>query len=89
MKPTMFLPIALLLFTAGCPFVGSGEFVPEPDDCTSPRALAGIESVEIGHVEADAFVPWAEGQPVELTYGSQGGAMLGVILSVRGRDLPP
>jgi hypothetical protein len=88
MKPTMFLPIALLLFTAGCLFVGSGESVPEPDDCTSPRALEGIESVEIGRIEADAFVPWVNGQPVELTYGSQGGAMLGVILSVRGRDLP-
>lgn len=88
MKPTMFLPIALLLFTAGCPYVGPGDFVPEPDDCTSPRALEGIESIEIGHTEADAFVPWVDGQPVELTYGPQGGPMLGVILSVRGRNLP-
>ena len=87
MKPTLFLSITLLLFTGGCIW-GGGESVPEPDDCTSPRALDGVESVEIGHMEGDDFVPWPNGQAVELTYGPQGGAMLDVVLSVRGRDLP-
>ena len=88
MKPTMFLPILLLLFTSGCPLLAPEPFVPEPDDCTSPRALDGIESIEVGHTESGAFVPWQDGQPVELTYGPQGGSMVGVVLSVRGRNLP-
>lgn len=88
MKPTLLLPIALLLFTSGCPFMGPGGSTPEPDDCTSPRALDGIESIEIGHTEDGAFVPWEDGAAVALTYGPQGGTMLGVVLSVRGRDLP-
>lgn len=88
MKPTMFLPIIPLLFAAGCLFLGPEEFTPEPDDCSSPRTLDGIESVEIGHTESGEFVPWQDGQPVEITYGPQGGPMLGVVMSVRGRDLP-
>lgn len=88
MKPSLFLPIALLLFTSGCPLMPPQESVPEPDDCSSPRALDGIESVELGHTESGAFVPWQDGRSVEVTYGPQGGAMLGVILSVHGRDLP-
>lgn len=88
MKPTLFLSIALLLFSAGCPFMGPGGNVPEPDDCTSPRALDGIESIEIGHTESGQFVPWQDGAPVELTYGPQGGTMLSVVVSLRGQDLP-
>jgi hypothetical protein len=88
MKPTLLLPIALLLFTSGCLFLGPEEFVPEPDDCSSPRALDGIDTIEIGHTESNEFVPWQDGQLVELTYGPQGGAMLGVVLSVNGRNLP-
>ncbi len=87
MKPTLLLSITLLLFTGGC-LLGPVESAPEPDDCASPRALDGVESVEIGHTESGEFVPWQEGQAVELTYGSQGGTMLGVVVSVRGRDLP-
>jgi hypothetical protein len=87
MKPTMFLSIVLLLSTNGC-LIEPAPPPPEPDDCTSPRALDGIESIEIGHMDGDAFVPWQDGQPVELTFGPQGGAMLAVVLSVSGRDLP-
>lgn len=87
MKPTLFLSIALLLFTGGC-ILFPVESAPEPDDCTSPRALDGIESIEIGHTESGQFVPWQDGAPVELTYGPQGGTMLGVVVSLRGQDLP-
>jgi hypothetical protein len=87
MKLIPLLPLSIVLVTSGC-LLGPGDGPPPPDDCSSPRALDGIETIEVGVLQNDVFVPWQEGQDVELTYGSQGGAMLGVVLSLRGSDLP-
>lgn len=87
MKPMQLLALSILLVTGGCPF-GPGDRPPPPDDCSSPRAVDGIDAIEIGAMDGDTFVPWQEGEIVDLTYGSQGGTMLGVVLSLRGSNLP-
>ena len=86
MKTMSLLPLTILLFTAGC--LGPGDGPPPPDDCSNPSALDGIDTIEVGAMQDGAFVPWQDGEVVDLTYGSQGGAMIGVALSLRGSDLP-
>jgi hypothetical protein len=89
MKPMSLLALSILLVTGGCPF-GPVDPPPPPDDCGSPGALDGVESIEVGTLEpgTGAFVAWQDGANVELTHGSQGGAMLGVVLALRGSGLP-
>jgi hypothetical protein len=87
MKPMSLLPLTILLVTSGCPF-GPVDGPPPPDDCSSPSALDGIDSIEVGALQNGTFVPWQDGQAVELTSGSQGSDMLGVALSLSGSDLP-
>jgi hypothetical protein len=87
MKPMSLLPLTILLVTSGCPF-GPAPGPPPPDDCSNPSVLDGIDTIEVGALQNDTFVPWLDGQAVELTFGSQGGSMLGVALSLRGSDLP-
>jgi hypothetical protein len=87
MKPMSLLPLTILLVTSGCPF-GPPPGPPPPDDCSNPSALDGIDAIEVGALQNDEFVPWQDTQAVELTYGSQGGTMLGVALSLSGSDLP-
>lgn len=88
MKPMSLLALPLLLLT-GCPF-GPVPGPPPPDDCSSPGALDGIEEIEVGTIDprTDDFVPWPDDTNVETTLGGQGGSMLGVVLSLRGSDLP-
>ena len=91
MKSISLLGLSILLLTSGCPF-GPGFQPPPPDDCSSPRALDGITSIEVGALQpgdgASVFVPWQDGEIVERTSGAQGGTMLGVMLSLRGSNLP-
>jgi hypothetical protein len=86
MRPMSLLPLTILLVTSGCPAVPGP---PPPDDCSNPSALDGIDAIEVGALQNDEFVPWQDAQAVELTYGSQGGTMLGVALSLSGSELPP
>lgn len=91
MKPMSLLALSILLVTGGC-ILGPGDELPEPDDCSSPNGLAGIEAIEVGTMEeinyVSRFVPWQGIDVVELSHGSQGGTMLGVVLSLRGGSLP-
>ena len=87
MKPMSLLPLSILLVTSGCPF-GPVDGPPPPDDCSATSALEGIDNIEPGVLQDGTFVAWEDGEVVGLTYGSQGGAMLGVALSLRGSDLP-
>ena len=91
MKPISLVALSILLVT-GCIIDRGGSLPPPPppDDCSAPRALDGIESIEVGVVQEDSgsFVPWQDEAKVELTRGLQGGTMLGVVLSLRGSNLP-
>jgi hypothetical protein len=89
MKPMSLLALSMLPFLGGCPF-GPGSQPPPPDDCSSPGALDGIEAIEVGTIDpsTDAFVPWQDDANVYLTHGAQGGTMIGVVLSLRGSELP-
>lgn len=89
MKPTSLVALSILLVT-GCITDPGGSSPPPPDDCSAPRALDGIESIEVGVMQegSGSFVPWEDEAMVELTFGLQGGTMLGVVLSLRGSNLP-
>lgn len=91
MKPMSLLGLCLLL-VPGCFLVPEEPDTPPPDDCGSPGSLDGIDAIELGSIDpndaAAGFVPWQENQNVDLTYGLQGGAMVGVVLELHGSDVP-
>jgi hypothetical protein len=60
--------------------------IPVADECASPGSGA-LGSLQIGSRQ-DPFVPFADGDPVEMVYGSQGGAMIPMRLRVTGEALP-
>jgi hypothetical protein len=90
MKPTLLVSLAMVLVTGGCILDPGSSGPPPPDDCSSPRALEGIESVELGLMDdtQGVFVPFEDYDSVPKIYGPQGGAMIGAAVLVRGTDLP-
>jgi hypothetical protein len=93
MKLPLMLLLPLALLAGGCPlFLLDDPESFEPDDCSSPRALDGVDAIELGALARvdgrDVFVPWADDELVDITVGIQGGSMLGVALRLRGSNVP-
>lgn len=92
MKPMSLVALSLVLVTGGCFLNLDDPPPPPPDDCSAPGALGGITSIELGAMEESGsmtvFAPWQEGERVTPVVGSQGGSMLGVVLSMRGSNVP-
>jgi hypothetical protein len=80
--------VSLAAVLTGCMHMpGSGP--PEPDDCSSATQDGPVDLIELGGPDEDAFVPWTDGSITTVTYGPQGGAMIGVRLRARGAGAPP
>jgi hypothetical protein len=73
------------LLAVACDHMNSGP--PDPDDCAAPGAVTAGAVLELGDVEGD-FVPWVDGDAVPLTWGPQGGSMVGLRLRFAGDGVP-
>ena len=56
---------------------------PDADDCAAPGAVTAGAVLELGGATGD-FVPWADGDVVPLTWGPQGGSMVGLRIRIAG-----
>ncbi len=64
-----------------------GPGIPDPDDCGNPGAGAVITALEIGPPGDGDFVPWQDGDPVVVTIGGQGSAMIQFRVRATGAGL--
>jgi hypothetical protein len=64
-----------------------GPGPPTTDSCANATA-ATPAGIELGHAGSGEFRAFAPGDGVSIEIGSQGGAMIGVRLRMRGDDVP-
>lgn len=81
--------IALLAFPSLGMFCGPAPAPPEPDDCSAPGEEP-IAALALGpeRLEGQGFEAWGESDTAYITYGAQGGQMLGVALELGGAGTP-
>jgi hypothetical protein len=79
------------LFLTGCIFGPCQQNGPPPPDKCDHPTMGSVSSLEIGPAgatEGAAFVPWKDGDVVQLTQGGQGSEMTAVRLHLTGADVP-
>lgn len=77
--------ILAALLAAACDHMNNGP--PDPDDCAAPGAAPAIAALELGPATGD-FVAWNDGDAVPLTWGPQGGSMVGLRIRLVGDGVP-